>query len=277
MQFTKGNYLSGGGVSVSKVAFDYSESGLDLGISFYGPQSGELLLDAWIEVDTAFDGTTPTGDIGTTFPGGSGFFGVASGKQVDLTKADVFDLTGTLLSNNNQWSLAGAVIYEDCYRTPIPGRFLTTDALRLVVSIDGKLPGAESTLSVTPPAFPFTIVAGVSDNLAFVGAPRGGAAPIQLVLPPGVMADIDAATAALQTAFTNAAVPVLCTNDGTSIHITYLSGGAINNGNLLGPGVNDAGAFYGVGDSLAFGLGTGGATGATQGSGIVYVVTALAN
>ena len=34
------------------------------GIAFYTPTVNDVLLDAWISVLTAFDGTTPLGDVG---------------------------------------------------------------------------------------------------------------------------------------------------------------------------------------------------------------------
>jgi hypothetical protein len=63
----------GGGAGapvVHKFAFAYDTASLHTGATAYTPAAGDVLLDAWIEIDTAWDGTTPLGDFGA-FAGGA--------------------------------------------------------------------------------------------------------------------------------------------------------------------------------------------------------------
>ncbi len=89
------NQPGGAGATVrGPYSFTYATAGLAVGVTFYTPTVADILLDAWIEVDTAWDGTTPKGDIG--FGGfdnniaGFGLFAYAFGTgvgYVDMTQA----------------------------------------------------------------------------------------------------------------------------------------------------------------------------------------------
>lgn len=118
--------------------FSFDDADADEGIAFYTPTVGEILVDAWFEVSTAFDGTTPKADIGQ-FSGGDteGYFGIA-GDAVDLTADDEASASGGLVFNSGGGSLA-AIAHSAGYRY-VPGRFASADPLEYVLSQDG-LPG----------------------------------------------------------------------------------------------------------------------------------------
>lgn len=277
MRFTKGNYLPGGGVSVSKSAFDFSEPGLESGVAFYGPVSGELLLDAWVEVDVAFDGTGDLADIGTTFPGGKGFFGQTGG-ACELSFPDVLRNTGTVLGSSGSDVQRLSLVEQSATATSriaAPARFVTTDVLRLVVSVDGLVATPVKTVFVF--TGPLTVVAGVNDELVFNGPPGGTAPPITVTLAAGIYATLDGQDAALQAALTLAGVIATVTNNGadtTTVTLTDWTQDDI--GDTFTPGANDVSGGLGMANPQTF-TGTGLPTGATHGSGIVYVVTALAS
>lgn len=66
------------GMSIVRGPFvvNYNDVGLNNGIAFYTPTVGDVLVNARIVVDAAFDGTTPRADIG---PGPFGYFGSDAG------------------------------------------------------------------------------------------------------------------------------------------------------------------------------------------------------
>lgn len=69
-------------------AFDHTQAAaLAAGVPLLTPAIGDVILDAWFEIDAAFDGTTPHADLGTFDGGNDGLFGLIS-NTVDLTKAD---------------------------------------------------------------------------------------------------------------------------------------------------------------------------------------------
>ena len=86
IDFTSGATVTDGGAGVARVAisgggaggvvvrgpfaFDFSQAvALAAGVQVYVPIPGDILLNAWIEVTTAFDGTSPGADIGTITAG----------------------------------------------------------------------------------------------------------------------------------------------------------------------------------------------------------------
>jgi len=125
----------------------FNDAGLNAGITFYTPAVGDLLLDAWLEMDVLFDGTTPTFDFG---PGGTGLFnatsaslglngGVDSG--ADILHGGFPGNTGTGYNNSLMTAAAnfagGLAGYYTSY-----GRFLTATPLKVWVSQDGTQGGA---------------------------------------------------------------------------------------------------------------------------------------
>ena len=82
--------LSPGAPIVRKFPFAFDTPDILTGAALYTPTVDDILIDAWIEIDTAWDGTTPFGDFGT-FGGGAGNLGFLRGLSnfaVDMTQAD---------------------------------------------------------------------------------------------------------------------------------------------------------------------------------------------
>ncbi len=141
-----------GGVRVlGPFSFSFNDVGLFNGISFYTPTINDLLVDAWIEVDTAWDGTTPTGDFGTFIGNTAGFISSSSDIQgIDMTKADDEVLGTGYLNGHYQiappanLSLAIASGTKATHQNRgAPGRFVTSDPLLIVVSQDGSSGGGD--------------------------------------------------------------------------------------------------------------------------------------
>lgn len=121
--------------------FAFNTPGLNNGVNFYTPTVGDLLLDAWIEVTTAFNGTTPNGDIGTYVGTSSGLFAV--GAPIPLTGADSEGAGGGLLVNLGAYmnpSLVGASASMN--KRVAPARFTAANPLKLVISQTGLKGGA---------------------------------------------------------------------------------------------------------------------------------------
>lgn len=120
----------------------FNTPGVNAGVVIYTPKAGEVLLDAWFEVLTAFDGTTPQ-EIGTFLGTTSGLFGNL-GSPPDLSQADSTVGTGGVLTSsfgtNPSLVLAGA--QGGGYFGRGYGRFTTDDPLKAVVSRNGEQGGA---------------------------------------------------------------------------------------------------------------------------------------
>src|ERR1700741_1647863 len=130
--------------------FAFDTPDLLTGVALYTPTVGDILLDAWIEVFEAWDGTTPKGDLGT-FTGGR--FGVWSNGNapLDLTQVDDTSVDNGLLNQvvgsgnqNMPLSSLNAVAGGSNLNRMVPAKFITTDPIKVVVSRDGtNNPGAE--------------------------------------------------------------------------------------------------------------------------------------
>lgn len=132
--------------------FAFDTPDIENGVAFYTPTIGDILLDAWIEVDTAFDGTTPMADIGD-FSNDSGWF-AGDNYPVDIAVPDdfsAFDYGGsTLLSQGvaspshasslslMQVQAPGSFTY---LQRGVPGKFAAANPIKVVVSQDGKKGG----------------------------------------------------------------------------------------------------------------------------------------
>lgn len=93
--------------------FDHTQSvALAAGVELFTPKVGDIILDAWVEIDTAFDGTTPKADIGTFNGGDAGLFAFAGGTVIDLKQdwGAVTDNAGLLAASAAGSSLSGDYI-----------------------------------------------------------------------------------------------------------------------------------------------------------------------
>jgi hypothetical protein len=117
----------------------------NLGLELWTPTIGDLLLTAWPQVDTAWDGTNPYGDIGPFLnPGDGGWYKpLNSGSGVDMTLADAVALLPGILSGNpsNVFDLYWHGNQKN-YRV-LPGPFTTADPIKIVVSQDGTNTGLD--------------------------------------------------------------------------------------------------------------------------------------
>lgn len=98
--------------------FAFNTAGIENGHTVYTPTVGDILLDAWVEIDTAFDGTTPKGDVGQFVGVNTGLWGGVN-SQLDLATADSTASAGTGLL----------------------GKFTTTDPVKVVASQNGQKGG----------------------------------------------------------------------------------------------------------------------------------------
>lgn len=152
-----------------KFPFAYNTPGLALGTPVYTPTVGEILLDAWIEIDTAWDGTSPFGDAGAFVGANTGYFTGLTGYPVFMSQADV-ELSGRkMLVGLNTGSgvaistlrsaismlqtQAGANPQDLAFRDDVfslvagtrffPAKFTTTDPVKVAVSQNGTNTGLD--------------------------------------------------------------------------------------------------------------------------------------
>lgn len=168
-----------GSAIVRKFPFAFDTPNLLTGATLYTPTVGDFLLDAWVEIDTPWDGTPPIGDIGAFVGTNQGWFNIIANANQSVTRApvdmSVLDNTGwlgTLLSGNTINSLSGAQMLTNAgsggalstgFTTPIervtlntantkpfsasdrfiPAKFATADPIKVVVTQDGLNDGAD--------------------------------------------------------------------------------------------------------------------------------------
>jgi hypothetical protein len=160
---------SAGSPIVRKFEFTFDTANLASGAVVYTPTIGDLLIDAWIEIDTAWDGTTPCGDVGTFDSDIRGLFGSAVA-PVDMTHADDEGAGAGLLitggSGSDVRSSANAVgaaianvvthsganpqqlTYSNSITTIgggrfLPAKFTAANPIKVCVSQDGTNTGAD--------------------------------------------------------------------------------------------------------------------------------------
>jgi hypothetical protein len=150
------------------ITFDMPD--LAAGVVLWTPAVDDILVDAWFQIDTAWDGTTPSGDIGDFGDDGSnGLFWNASNAPgddaVDMTLADGGGVTGS--DGNSLNGLSGRMAVDNVFNTLlvpaiasvpssqellswpnagggnrfVPLRFTTTNPMKVVVSQDGTAGG----------------------------------------------------------------------------------------------------------------------------------------
>lgn len=133
--------------------FTFDTPGLATGTDVYLPKVGDIWLDAWVEVDTAWDGATPAFDVGY-YAQGYGVFG-AGVLPVSLANADYQGLTNLLtgagaiaagyVSPVTLTSLAtkqANFVAGGGYRY-LPGKWTSDDALAIWVTSTGYPGGAD--------------------------------------------------------------------------------------------------------------------------------------
>lgn len=85
--------------------FSFATASLTAGVHIFTPNIGDVIYDVGIEIVTAFNGTTPLGDVGTFSGGNDGLFAIQAGVALDLTAADaaVTDNAGLSSPQTPSW------------------------------------------------------------------------------------------------------------------------------------------------------------------------------
>ncbi len=144
---------------VRKFPFAFDSAGISTpggaipGFPVYVPTIGDILLDLWVEIGTAWDGLTPAGDVGMFTTGIGGWFDQAGhGASIDMTVMDGHEVqdVGFLTAGHNQptgllseTTLATFVSPVGLGTRIVPGKFVTADPIKVVVSQDGTNTGAD--------------------------------------------------------------------------------------------------------------------------------------
>lgn len=113
--------------------FDHTMlTALATGVDVLDLNIGDTLFEIWMEIDIAFNGTTPKGDVGT-FSGAEGLFAEIGSAVCDLTVADTVptDNTGLLLPT----------AAKSLGLTKAPLAVTAVGVLKLVVSENGQIGG----------------------------------------------------------------------------------------------------------------------------------------
>lgn len=131
---------------VRKFPFAFDTPNLLTGAALYTPTAGDILLNAWIQIDTVWNGTTPKGDIGTftgdvEFTGGGGLFGSLDGGPLAMTLADVSEYDPGYLSPDPDGTRNPGLV-QGVSRIA-PGKIMTADPIKVCVSQDGTNIGAD--------------------------------------------------------------------------------------------------------------------------------------
>ncbi len=136
---------SAGAPVVRKFPFAFDTADILTGHTVYVPTIGDLLLDAWVEIDTAWDGTTPLFDFGTFVGATNGIYGganapVALGSQDNDTGIGAGYLYSHTNPNNDLQTLGVPTLGVS---RVAPGKFIAANPLKIVVSQDGTNVGAD--------------------------------------------------------------------------------------------------------------------------------------
>lgn len=128
-------------------SFAYNTANLTSGVTVYTPTVGDLLLDAWVEVDTAWNGSNPNFDFGTFTTNTSGLFANTS-SIINLSNADeTINNNAGLLTGNGQTDLmqrviSAATVSGGGFTRVLPLKFTANNPIKIVVSQNGAIGGA---------------------------------------------------------------------------------------------------------------------------------------
>lgn len=153
--WTGSEWVADGVPRIERCPFAYDTPGLRTGVPIFTPEEGDLLLDVWIEVVTAWNGTNPFADIGSfTFAAGGWFSSMGSG--IDLSHADSENeldglmrdqsTAGNGISSDLSLATVAAIAINNHWGTAVrtlPATFVAADPIKLVVSQDASATGAD--------------------------------------------------------------------------------------------------------------------------------------
>ncbi len=136
-----GSYPWGMAIVRGPYSFANTTASINSGVTVYTPTANDILLDAWFEITTAFNGTTPKADIGSFSGTTSGLFD-AAGTAVTLATADTTATGGAGISIN-QTALTFSLLAQDGTSTKrsARSRFTAATPIKLVVSQSGLAGG----------------------------------------------------------------------------------------------------------------------------------------
>ena len=122
-------------------SFAFDTPNLNNGVAFYAPQVDEILLNGWIEVDVAFNGTTPFPEIGTFVGFSGGFFnGNMRLDAIDDERIGAGMLIGANRDQSGTTNIPLQALNSEDHRF-VPMRFTAANPLKLVVSQNGLAGG----------------------------------------------------------------------------------------------------------------------------------------
>ena len=137
--------------------FAYNTPSILTGAPLYTPTPGDILLNAWMEIDTAWNGTTPIGDFGQFLAGETegllNFISFVSA-NVDMSAADsAIQTTGSSIYGSTNGAGSSVDLVADSLTNSagssgatvnryVPGVFRGADPIKVVVSQDGTVGGA---------------------------------------------------------------------------------------------------------------------------------------
>lgn len=294
-----------GALRIHQMPFSFDTPGLAAGISLpfadgYQPLQGDLLCDAWISIDTAWDGTTPQGDISTDFPGiqyyidlsTDGFFKSLGLSAIDMTQADTnatFNpgwFSQPLGTPNSSLLQALAAANGAANARVLPASYLVQagaadQPFGVMVSSTGVPEARAQITGDTAPNNPVIVVTGVNDE--FVYTPLSTGIPETFTVAAGSYdPSSDQCLVALRTAIGSTSgeqFGTICyiADNGSAapMRLIVIETGLGHNGDTLSFGVNDCAADFGfTGNPDTFAGATNLDPGATQGSGSLFIVTA---
>lgn len=124
-------------------AFAFNTASLAAGVTFFTPTVGDIFLDSWVEVTTAWNGTTPFCDYGPS----TGYQVGAGANAQDMTANDGANavpglLVGTLTSSFPTFNESAYMNAAAQVRRLAPGRFTAATPWKVWVTQDGLMGGA---------------------------------------------------------------------------------------------------------------------------------------
>lgn len=130
---------------IHKFDFAFNTPGLTTGVTVLTPTAGDILVDCWVEIDTAFNGTTPKIDVSDFGSGNTGWF-VAQAGAIDATVADSLPAGSTSLVASplasTKPSVLSASAIANAVERGMPGRFVNSNPIKLVCTQNGQKGGA---------------------------------------------------------------------------------------------------------------------------------------
>jgi len=277
--------------TVRKFPFAFDTPDLATGAVVYTPTVGDVLLDAWIEIDTAWDGTTPLGDFGPFADTNQGLLVEAglSALKMDAAESDGGYGANGLLNGAQVRSLAMSHTLRNIPNTivvssdpalgvktgspaayngfsAVPAKWRVANPIKVVVSRDGTTATTDATVTAaSAPTLPLTVVAASNDTFTYDS--------VVYTIAPGTyttLAELTTAIGAATHAGTAFSTVVAVTNDSTAL--VFTAAGDLG-ANANGKSITGIDANTGLTNPTTFAGGVGGDPGSTQGSAVLYLVT----